>query len=102
MNIYWDFEDMEEVLKTDIGFEQMRYEIAKELMKAFAANPNDMYVDADFASLARWSVEGADALIAELKKGGTLGTADGLTRWMSNSAASTPRRHPPDSHGTSG
>lgn len=70
MNIYWDFEDMEEVLKTDIDFEQRRYEIAKELMKAFAANPNNMYVDADFASLARWSVEGADALIAELKKGG--------------------------------
>lgn len=72
MNIYWDFEDIEEVLKTDIDFEQRRYEIAKELMKAFAANPNNMYVDADFASLARWSVEGADALIAKLKKGGTL------------------------------
>ena len=52
----------------EIDYEQRRYEIAK----AFAANPNDMYVDADFASLARWSVEGADALIAELTKGGTL------------------------------
>lgn len=70
MNIYWDFEDMEEVLKTDIDFEQRRYEIAKELMKAFASNPHGQCVDASVTCLARWSVEGADALIAELKKGG--------------------------------
>lgn len=67
-----EFKERElEFLETNnIDWEQRRYEIAKELMKAFADNPNDMYVDADFASLARWSVEGADALIAELKKGG--------------------------------
>lgn len=56
--------------KRGIDWEQRRYEIAKELMKGFASNPHDMCVDADCNSLAEWSVKGADALIAELKKGG--------------------------------
>lgn len=51
-----------------IDYEQWRYEIAKELMKAFAANPHDDCVDSSITCLARWSVEGADALIAELKR----------------------------------
>lgn len=54
----------------DIDWEQRRYEIAKELMKGFASNPHDMCVDADCKALAEWSIKGADALIAELKKGG--------------------------------
>ena len=53
----------------DIDWEQRRYEIAKELMKGFASNPHDKCVDADCKALAEWSVKGADALIAELKKG---------------------------------
>lgn len=52
----------------DIDYEQRRYEIAKELMKAFAANPHDDCVGLSITCLARWSVEGADALIAELKR----------------------------------
>lgn len=52
----------------DIDYEKRRYEIAKELMKAFASNPHDRCVDASVTCLARWSVEGADALIAELKR----------------------------------
>lgn len=52
----------------DIDYEQRRHEIAKELMKAFASNPHDRCVDASVTCLARWSVEGADALIAELKR----------------------------------
>ena len=45
----------------EIDWEQRRYEIARELMKtSFGNERND--------KLARWSVEGADALIAELRK----------------------------------
>lgn len=51
-----------------IDWEQRRYEIAKELMKGFAANPHNQCVDADTETLAQWSVGGADALINGLKK----------------------------------
>ena len=51
----------------DIDHENRRYEIAKELMKAFASNPHDDCVGSNITCLARWSVEGADALISELK-----------------------------------
>ena len=54
----------------DIDWEQRRYELAKELMKGFASNPHNQCVDATTETLAQWSVGGADALIAELKKGG--------------------------------
>lgn len=53
----------------EIDWEQRRYEIAKELMKGFAANPHDQCVEASTGTLARWSVAGADELIKELKKG---------------------------------
>ena len=53
----------------NIDWEQRRYEIAKELMKAFAANSHNQCVDASSEMLAQWSVVGADMLIAELKKG---------------------------------
>lgn len=57
--------------KTDgIDWEQRRYELAKELMKGFASNPHNQCVDATTETLAQWSVGGADALIAELQKGG--------------------------------
>lgn len=54
----------------EIDWEQRRYEIAKELMRGFAINPHNMLVDAKIGTLAEWSVSGADALIAELRKGG--------------------------------
>lgn len=54
----------------EIDWEQRRYEIAKELMRGFATNPHNMLVDAKIGTLAEWSVSGANALIAELKKGG--------------------------------
>lgn len=53
-----------------IDWEHRRYELAKELMKGFASNPHNQCVDATTETLAQWSVGGADALIAELKKGG--------------------------------
>lgn len=54
----------------EIDWEQRRYELAKELMRGFATNPHNMLVDAKIGTLAEWSVSGADALIAELRKGG--------------------------------
>lgn len=56
--------------ETEIDWEQRRYEIAKELMRGFATNPHNMLVEAKIGTLAEWSVSGANALIAELKKGG--------------------------------
>ena len=53
-----------------IDWEQRRYEIAKEIMKGFSANSHNQCVDASSETLAQWSISGADALIAELKKGG--------------------------------
>ncbi|RGR71178.1 hypothetical protein DW780_04135 [Bacteroides thetaiotaomicron] len=52
-----------------IDWEQRRYEIAKELMKGFSANSHNQCVDASSETLAQWSISGADALIAKLKKG---------------------------------
>ena len=51
-----------------IDWEQRRYEIAKELMKGFAANSHNQCVDASSEMLAQWSVGGADVLIEKLKK----------------------------------
>lgn len=53
-----------------IDWEQRRFDVAKELMKGFATNSHNQCVDASTETLAKWSVGGADALIAELKKGG--------------------------------
>lgn len=51
-----------------IDWEQRRFDVAKELMKGFSANSHNKCVDASTETLAKWSVGGADALIAELKK----------------------------------
>lgn len=64
LNIYWDFEDVEEVLSTDIDWEKRRYEIAKDILVATYDYPMD---GKPYAKIA---VGIADALIAELKKGG--------------------------------
>ena len=79
LNIYWDFEDVEEVLSTDIDWEQRRYEIAKTMMHAIylddgnAARSDKSGFDFEYKDLqgsAKEAVRFADALIAELKKGG--------------------------------
>ena len=64
LNIAWDFEDVEEVLSTDIDWEQRRYEIAKEVF----ASIYDFTIDG--INFAKYAVDAADALITELKKGG--------------------------------
>lgn len=64
LNLWWDFEDVEEALNTDIDWEQRRYKIAKEVF----ASIYDFTIDR--INFAKYAVDAADALIAELKKGG--------------------------------
>lgn len=64
LNLWWDFEDLEEVLSTDVDWEQRRYEIAKEVF----ASIYDFTIDR--INFAKYAVDAADSLIAELKKGG--------------------------------
>lgn len=66
LNLWWDFEDVEEVLNTDIDWEKVRIKAAISALQGFAASPQIASTD----TLARWSVCAADTLIAELKKGG--------------------------------
>lgn len=70
LNIYWDFEDVEEVLSTDIDWQEVRIKAAISALQGFASNLHEQCVDASTKDLAAWSVGAADALIAELKKGG--------------------------------
>lgn len=70
LNIYWDFEDVEEVLNTDIDWEQVRIDASIAALKGFSSNPHNQMVDAPIQKLSEWAVKAADALIAKLKKGG--------------------------------
>ena len=70
MNIYWDFEDVEEVMSTSIDWEQVRINAAISALQGFSSNPHERCVNTDTGTLAKWSVGASDALIAELKKGG--------------------------------
>ena len=57
---------------SDIDWEQRRYEIAKEMMKTVILT--DGGANTGTENLAIWCVGCADALIAELKKGGSNGS----------------------------
>lgn len=79
LNIYWDFEDVKEVPDTDIDWEQRRYEIAKTMLHAIYLDDGNAeradksglgFEYKDLQGSAREAVRFADALIAELKKGG--------------------------------
>ena len=72
LNMWWDFEDVEEELTKEINWEERRYEIAKTVIHAQISGPIIPGVDPNpsIPDLAKWSVNIADALIAELKKGG--------------------------------
>lgn len=65
LNLWWDFEDIEEVPNTDIDWEQIRIKAAISALQGFAASPQIASTD----TLAKWSICAADILIAELKKG---------------------------------
>ena len=70
LNLAWDFEDVVEVTNTHIDWEEVRIKAAISALQGFASNSHGKCVDADTGTLAIWSVGAADALIAELKKGG--------------------------------
>ena len=54
----------------DIDWEERRYEIAKDMMAAFLSNYSDNIHSGNPDEQAKYAVVFADALIAELKKGG--------------------------------
>lgn len=68
LNIYWDFVDVEEAPDMCINWEQVRIKAAISALQGFCSNAITFNNDDD--KLAKWSVSCADALIAELKKGG--------------------------------
>lgn len=70
MNIYWDFEDMEEELTKEIDWEQRRYEIAKGMMAAFLSNSCSNVYAGIPDKQAKDAIMYADALIAKLQEGG--------------------------------
>lgn len=79
LNLWWDFEDIEKVPKTNIDWEQRRYEIAKTMMHVIYLDDGNAeradksglgFEYKDFQGSAKEAVRFADALIAELKKGG--------------------------------
>lgn len=55
-------------LGNNIDWEQRRYEIAREITAALAANSHEQIVRADGKQLSKWGVGIANALIEELKK----------------------------------
>ena len=80
LNLAWDFEDVVEVPNAHIDWEQRRYEVAKDMLSMFfnIRGYNGLmrcfrYDDGNsnpYQGFAETSVQVADALIAELKKGG--------------------------------
>ena len=68
LNLAWDFEDVVEVPNTDIDWDKVRIKAGISALQGLASNPNSSFAADD--ELAKWSVSCADALIAELKKGG--------------------------------
>ena len=65
LNIHWDFEDVEEELTKEIDWEGVRIKAAIEAVPVFAS-----VYDRSYKDTAKMAVSQADALIAELKKGG--------------------------------
>lgn len=60
---------------SDIDWEQRRYEISKSVLQGFCANSEPSIAQGTtFQQITGWSIEIADILIAELKKGGGNGS----------------------------
>ena len=64
-------DEIDFVTEPEIDWEQRRYEISKSAMIGLMAGHNAIYEAKKFAQMA---IEYADALIAELKKGGINGS----------------------------
>lgn len=69
LNLWWDFEDVEDVPNKDIDWKQRRYEIAKEAVRGVALN-EDTFSNVEIKTTVNNALKLADALITELKKGG--------------------------------
>ena len=67
MNFYLDFEDVEEPSK-EIDWDEVRIKAIMAVLQGISANPRVNY--AYNGNWPKWAVQVADALIAELKKGG--------------------------------
>ena len=74
MNIYWDFEDVEEELTKEIDWEERRFELSKSIIAARLSNPDKWSFNEKPKDMAVSVVRYADALITELKKGGCNGS----------------------------
>lgn len=79
LNIYWDFEDVDEELTKEIDWEQVRIDVATVAMNGILINDELQLLAFDGRTdknnrqipvyVAEMAVAFADALIAELKKG---------------------------------
>lgn len=65
-----ELEFIKEEPHKNIDWEQRRYEIAKDMMTAAEQHNNDTTGFKNTMAQAQYAIECADALIAELKKGG--------------------------------
>ena len=65
-----ELEFIHEKPQKDIDWEERRYEIAKAMMAAFEKHNNNVSGFKNPTQQAQYALECADALIAELKKGG--------------------------------
>ena len=63
LNIYWDFEDVEEELTKEIDWEQVRIDASIAALKGFFSNPHNQMVYTPIQKLSEWAVKAADALI---------------------------------------
>lgn len=69
-NIKYLENNLEFLEEKDIDWEERRYEIAKAMMAAFERHNNNVSGFKNSTQQAQFALEYADALIAELKKGG--------------------------------
>lgn len=74
LNLSWDFEDVEEELTKGIDWEERRFELSKSIIAARLSNPDKWSFNENPKDMAVSVVRYADALIAELKKGGCNGS----------------------------
>ena len=80
LNLWWDFEDVEEAPSTDIDWKQRRFDIANSCINGILGNDEMVDLANDIGlkkncrdiptNVAEMAVAFADSLIAELKKGG--------------------------------
>ena len=69
-NIKYLEDNLEFLEEKDIDWEERRYEIAKAMMAALERHNNNVSGFKNLTQQAQFALECADALIAELKKGG--------------------------------